>query len=546
MASLLGKSLRSSLEKIFQKRGISGTAALLEEADKLALEELKYEETVAACMQNIAKTLSDKEGKSVRGMLELKNSEYTRPLLSYFYSIKIALRKIRFILFKIKKFNDANIDNNQRILDSIKEYRTANPDSSLPGRIRTLQALFQERKSLRNDLQAVLTALTEPIQDAIEQAERAMDDVKGFNYDSVRSSLEALQAQRGQLVEILKKQLEGLSIELKLEKDTENIEAIEDALLKLAKQTTWKNLSIIKRQRLMAIGRYLCIAALALQLPIAGTTYFLSYPVEPGKWERHHAVAYKDWFEEQSKQQKFRVIVFPSRLGHRLRGFFFPNETTRKLVIICHGRASDLYAMKELIALLQNDYNVFIFDFYGHGSSEGDITTTGVLEREDLYGAMDYIVDKLGFPEGVIVGISMGGSIAISAGSQYKPVRGHQAFTIKAIATRGAFANLTQDAFNHSLKSHFVPWVVRKPAIALADRAIGLGSGSFNPINDLNPNIPHFILQSRNDPIVDPRSAMEFKKRGGRNVTIQLDDLIHAPMSEESVKPLADFIKKTY
>lgn len=70
-------------------------------------------------------------------------------------------------------------------------------------------------------------------------------------------------------------------------------------------------------------------------------------------------------------------------------GYFFPGFRHAPTIVLCHGYQSSRGELLTLVSALQDDqYNVFLFDFAGHGGSPG-ITTFGYKEAEELRAAFD-------------------------------------------------------------------------------------------------------------------------------------------------------------
>jgi uncharacterized protein len=78
--------------------------------------------------------------------------------------------------------------------------------------------------------------------------------------------------------------------------------------------------------------------------------------------------------------------------GHGDReGYFFPGLRGAPTIILCHGYESSRGELLTLVSALQDhQYNVFVFDFAGHGGSPG-ITTFGYKEADELRAAVDVL-----------------------------------------------------------------------------------------------------------------------------------------------------------
>ena len=81
------------------------------------------------------------------------------------------------------------------------------------------------------------------------------------------------------------------------------------------------------------------------------------------------------------------------RLGGR-EGWFFPGRRGAPTILLCHGYQSSRGELLTLVSALQDhQYNAFVFDFAGHGKSEG-ITTFGFREVAELRAAIDMLAQR--------------------------------------------------------------------------------------------------------------------------------------------------------
>lgn len=89
-----------------------------------------------------------------------------------------------------------------------------------------------------------------------------------------------------------------------------------------------------------------------------------------------------------------------------------------KVVIIAHGfyNSKDAVVLQRLAKSLLSAYDVFMFDFRGHGKSNGLFTWTS-KEGEDLKVVLDHL-DKKYVKKGILA-FSMGASISINVLSKY-------------------------------------------------------------------------------------------------------------------------------
>lgn len=139
-------------------------------------------------------------------------------------------------------------------------------------------------------------------------------------------------------------------------------------------------------------------------------------------------------------------VIFPSRDGLRLHGWFIPSERSplppladddwsgdsKGTVIFCHGRfGSKDPDLKYAPFFREAGYNTFLFDFRGHGRSEGEYSSFGYYERLDLLGAIDLLQSR-GISRFGVLGFSLGGVVGIATAAQSRP--------IVAVISDGGFA----------------------------------------------------------------------------------------------------------
>ena len=109
--------------------------------------------------------------------------------------------------------------------------------------------------------------------------------------------------------------------------------------------------------------------------------------------------------------------TFPFHLasGGSREGWFFPGLRGGPVIVVCHGYLSQRADVLTLVTALQDrEFNVFLFDFTGHGTSKG-IPTLGYGETAELQSAVGALatrddVDKQHFG---IWGVDMGGYAAL-------------------------------------------------------------------------------------------------------------------------------------
>ena len=188
----------------------------------------------------------------------------------------------------------------------------------------------------------------------------------------------------------------------------------------------------------------------------------------------------------------FEDVTFPSKDGTRLEGWFVPaakpSDTT---ILVLHGVGSNHGDMLLNSECLHDDgrWNLFYYNFRGHGASEGHLTSLGPLELLDLEGALTFI--KAWKPEAckhlAIYGHSLGAAVAIVAASQHPE--------IEAVAAESPFSSISLTVRRFAKMYHGLPYFPFVPlAILFASLRLRLKLGRFAPVDVIGKISPRPIL----------------------------------------------------
>jgi len=122
-------------------------------------------------------------------------------------------------------------------------------------------------------------------------------------------------------------------------------------------------------------------------LATAGVAGFLVYRiVEP---ERTSSEINLQSFPGRPDAVQFTVLKNQPR-----EGWFFPGLRGAPTIVLCHGYGSSRGELLTLVSALQDhQYNVFLFDFAGHGGNSG-ATTFGYREADELRSALDALAAR--------------------------------------------------------------------------------------------------------------------------------------------------------
>jgi uncharacterized protein len=144
----------------------------------------------------------------------------------------------------------------------------------------------------------------------------------------------------------------------------------------------------------------------------------------------------------------FEDAEFRSGDGLTLHGWYIPRPDSNRTVILCSGANGSMDADLAVAPwLYASGLNVLLFDWRGHGRSEGRLVTLGFNERYDLLAAVEFAKSKGAQRIGVL-GFSMGGTVALSTAGA--------CLDIDAVAVDSAFVHTTS-AVAGAMQERHVP-----------------------------------------------------------------------------------------
>ncbi len=170
-----------------------------------------------------------------------------------------------------------------------------------------------------------------------------------------------------------------------------------------------------------------------LNVVVAFNAYKLTHFYNPGEvlikkqnekttWEKTQDILFGFNTVKQTNQaadSNFKTIYLATKDGIKLEAWYIPVENSKGTVALFHGHGSKKTAvLPEAAAFRKLGYNTMLLDFRAHGNSEGNTTTIGFKESEDVKLVYDYL--KNGGEKTIVLwGISMGAATVAKAINDY-------------------------------------------------------------------------------------------------------------------------------
>jgi pimeloyl-ACP methyl ester carboxylesterase len=196
----------------------------------------------------------------------------------------------------------------------------------------------------------------------------------------------------------------------------------------------------------------------------------------------------------------FEHVTFTSRDGMKLGGRLTGDQGRRPVVIFCAGLFGSMDGDTALLpAFYKAGFDVFQFDWRGHGISDGQRVSLGVHEVQDLTGAVDFLQAR-GFKRIGLLGFSMGAGVALRAAAQDSRIA-----CVVADGPNRHLLHVIQGAFRDKVGLPLRPfaWLVVK---LIELRLGGVSLNRASPLPVVGQIAPHSVLfiHGGNDPFVPP------------------------------------------
>ena len=177
-----------------------------------------------------------------------------------------------------------------------------------------------------------------------------------------------------------------------------------------------------------------------------------------------------------------------------LTGWYIPPKNGA-VIVLQHGYHANSAQMLPIgLMLARHGYGVLLFDFRGHGKSEGNTVTLGLFEIQDTDAAVSFLLKQSEVNKIGLIGNSMGGATGILAASKNEK--------IQAIAVEGVFSELKDEVgIGIEVQTPLPAFPFDVIFIYIAERETGFSLSDIAPvekIGEISPR-PILIMQGGND-----------------------------------------------
>jgi dipeptidyl aminopeptidase/acylaminoacyl peptidase len=227
---------------------------------------------------------------------------------------------------------------------------------------------------------------------------------------------------------------------------------------------------------------------------------------------------------------KWEEVSFGSGDGLRLNGWFIPPDPKKDgaTLVFVHGLGGNRgELLSQAVTLAYYGYGALLFDLRNHGTSEGNITTLGYYEVQDVCAAVRYLLTRTDVNSERIgvVGHSMGAVAAIRAAAKIPEIR--------AVVAESAYSSLRDNiAQGLVAKTGLPPFLFESIVTWMGERATGIKVDEVSAIKDVARISPRAVLflHGKQDQVVNSENSRKLYKAASEPKSLVL--LEHSGHSE--------------
>lgn len=238
-------------------------------------------------------------------------------------------------------------------------------------------------------------------------------------------------------------------------------------------------------------------------------------------------------------KMNYEDVSFRTADGLMLRGWYIPSaKKTEKTLILLHGYPADKGNILPPLAFLHDDFDLLLFDFRYLGKSEGNYSTAGAKEVEDLLAAVQFLKGR-GTSEVGVWGFSMGGAVALMAIEKAPEIR--------AVISESSYSSLAAMAFE-LMRIPVLNYPIAYLVGFWAKLFLGIDVRDASPADRIrNTTVPILLIHSSADAVIPFSHARRLQQALEKNPNAEFwfhEDFSHGQLASDYRTRVRDFFLK--
>ena len=188
--------------------------------------------------------------------------------------------------------------------------------------------------------------------------------------------------------------------------------------------------------------------------------------------------------------------------------YILSKKETNKAILLLHGYPADKGDILSSMSFLASDYNLLLIDFRYFGDSEGNYSTVGIRETEDVLAAVRFLKER---------GNEQVGAWGFSAGAASALMALSQSSDINAVVSESSYASLelmTREVYPVPVLNNAITWLTKGLAKVFLDVDIKKESPLLAVKNTMAPIL---FIHSQDDTVIPFYQAQLLKQASSKN-----------------------------
>lgn len=145
------------------------------------------------------------------------------------------------------------------------------------------------------------------------------------------------------------------------------------------------------------------------------------------------------------------ALKIPNSRNHHIDVLHLKQNRSDSCILYAHGLGSNkLEALPIAKYFLKQGCDVCSFDFSGSGKSEGEITTYGIYEKDDVLAVLSYLEQNTHYDHLIVWGRSMGAVASVLALEEEQS-------RVECLVLDSPFSSFERVAIETAAKKSFIP-----------------------------------------------------------------------------------------
>ena len=199
----------------------------------------------------------------------------------------------------------------------------------------------------------------------------------------------------------------------------------------------------------------------------------------------------------------YENVTFKSIDNLSLKGWMIKSPKSKGTIVMAHGYNANRGRLDIAYFLNKEGYNVLMFDFRGHGESEGDYISMGYYEKNDVLGALQYLNQRGDIDMNNVYGLGQSmGSAALIFAEQQQP-------SFKGLILESTYTSVYEDTATRFNKVYGFPKFPFATSLTyFGGLTLGINGFSISPQNALKDiNKPVLFIHDSLDDSVSMKDA---------------------------------------